>query len=137
MKKVLSLIKNHRELIVYLIVGVLTTLVNLIVYLLFTRVLLFNEYVSNLFAWVAAVLFAFVTNKFIVFKSMKKDFKTIFKEASSFIGMRIISLGLDMLCMFIVIDILLLSDLIAKLFSQIIVTLSNYIFSKLFIFKKK
>ena len=76
-------------------------------------------------------------NKFVVFQSKEKDSKTMLKEFSSFVSMRVISLGFDMLAMYIVIDLIGWSDLVAKLISQIVVTILNYIFSKLFIFKKK
>lgn len=137
MKKLFNLIRKYRELIVYLIVGVLTTLVNFAVYFVCTRSFNLSPYTSNIFAWVVAVLFAFVMNKFVVFQSKAKDTKTLLKEGISFVSMRVISLGFDMLILYVVINVINWSDLIAKLISQIVVIVLNYVFSKLFIFKNK
>lgn len=136
MKELFILLKKYEELLIYIFVGVLTTLVNMIVYYYFTRIINFSLYTSNIIAWIVAVLFAFFSNKFIVFKSIDKRFKTIFKEGISFTSMRILSLGLEMITLYILISIFSWNDMVVKLIAQIIVTVSNYIFSKLFIFKK-
>ena len=136
MKELFILLKKYEELLIYIFVGVLTTLVNMIVYYYFTRIINFSLYTSNIIAWIVAVLFAFFSNKFIVFKSIDKRFKTIFKEGISFTSMRILSLGLEMITLYILISIFSWNDMVVKLIAQIIVTISNYIFSKLFIFKK-
>ncbi len=136
MKELYIISKKYKELITYIFVGVLTTIVNLVIYYIFTRICNFSPYTSNIIAWIVAVLFAFFSNKFIVFKSIDKRFKTIFKEGISFTSMRILSLGLEMITLYILISIFSWNDMVVKLIAQIIVTVSNYIFSKLFIFKK-
>lgn len=133
----MKLLKKYKQLIVYIIVGVMTTLVNFIVYYISTRQFNLSEYTSNFIAWIVAVIFAFITNKFIVFKSKNKNIKFVLKEGISFVSMRVISLGFDMLIMYIVISVLNWNDLIGKLISQVVVVISNYIFSKLYIFKSK
>lgn len=133
----MKLLKKYEQLITYVIVGVMTTLVNFTVYYALTRQFDISKYTSNVFAWITAVIFAFITNKFIVFKSINKNIKIVLKEGITFISMRLISLGFDMLTMYIVISIIHWNDLIGKLISQVIVIISNYIFSKLYIFKSK
>ncbi len=126
-------VMKYKEIIYYLIFGGLTTLINIIVFYLFND--LFNVYylVSNVIAWVVSVLFAYITNKTVVFKSDNK----VFKESVTFFIFRVISLGIDMLFMYLLIDIISIDSLIAKIIVNVIVVILNYVFSKLFIFKKK
>ena len=78
--------------------------------------------------------FAYITNRKYVFESKNNNVK---KELSSFVGARIITLIMDMLIMYIGVTVLKGNDKILKLISQIIVIVSNYIFSKIFVFKNK
>lgn len=101
MKKVLLLYKKYEEIINYLIVGVLTTIVSLIVKwgLLFTILDASSAaqlQVSVIFSWVAAVTFAYITNKIFVFKSKSKN---IFKEIVNFFGARLLTLAMEMVIM--------------------------------------
>jgi putative flippase GtrA len=121
----------------YLIVGLLTTVVSLVVYFALTRTILdasnsFDLQVANVISWIIAVLFAYVTNRIFVFKSTNSN---ILMEFIKFIGARILSLLLDMATMFIVVSLLSFSDVIGKILSQIIVIVVNYILSKLLVFK--
>lgn len=121
----------------YLIVGLLTTVVSLVVYFALTRTILdasnsFDLQVANVISWIIAVLFAYVTNRIFVFKSTNSN---ILMEFIKFIGARILSLLLDMSTMFIVVSLLSFSDVIGKILSQIIVIVVNYILSKLLVFK--
>ena len=90
--------------------------------------------IANIISWILAVTFAYFTNRIFVFKS-KNNNKV--KEAMSFVGSRVISLLMDMATMFIIVSVLHLNDKIGKLVSQVIVTIANYLLSKLFVFKKK
>ena len=128
---------KNEEIYNYLIVGVLTTLVSLVVY--YACVLTFLNpknpielQVANILSWVVAVVFAYVTNRVFVFKSKEKN---KLKEATKFVSSRLIVL--DMLTMFIFVSLLHLNDKIGKVVSQIIVIVGNYIISKLFVFKNK
>ncbi len=139
MKKCMELYKQYKEIINYLIVGVLTTVVSLGVY--YACVLTFLDpenaiqlQVANIISWVAAVTFAYFTNRKFVFESKNPD---MLKEASAFVGARVATLLMDMLCMFIMVTCMGLSDKIAKLVVQVIVTVANYVFSKIFVFRKK
>lgn len=129
--------KKHKETILYLFFGAFTTLVNIVSYLFFTRVILFNFMVANALAWVLAVLFAYVTNKFFVFESKRIEIEFLFKEFLSFVSFRLLSGVVEMLIMYVMIDLLFVNDIIVKVFTNIVVIVLNYLFSKMIIFKEK
>ena len=131
-----KLYQKHKEIVNYLIFGALTTLVSILTYILFTKLFLINYLISNILSWIIAVLFAFITNKLFVFESKNKDKKIIFKEIINFFFFRIVSLIIEMIIMYVFVDLLTIDDLITKVIAQIIVILSNYIFSKVFVFRK-
>lgn len=121
-----------KELVLYVIFGVLTTLVNILVYFLFARGFHVHYLCSNIVAWVASVLFAYVTNRIWVFESKSSN---IIKEISLFFGGRLFSGILDTALMYLFIDLLLLSDVFSKIVVQVIVVIMNYVLSKFVIFK--
>lgn len=129
--------KKHKETILYLFFGAFTTLVNIVSYLFFTRVILFNFMVANALAWILAVLFAYVTNKFFVFESRRVELKFLFKEFLSFVSFRLLSGIIEMFIMYVMIDLLFVNDVITKVFSNTIIIILNYLFSKQLIFKKR
>ncbi len=127
------------EIVRYLIVGVLTTIISLIVYYGLVYTILNPEngielQIANVVSWVISVIFAYVTNRIFVFKS--KEEKKL-KEISKFFGSRIVTLLMDMAIMFVGVTILRGNDKIFKLVSQVVVIISNYVLSKLFVFQKK
>ena len=121
-----------RELILYILFGVLTTLVNIIVYFFFARLLSIHYLLSNVLAWFFSVLFAYITNRIWVFES-KND--NIIKECALFFGGRLFSGAVDTGLMYLFIDILSVGDIISKIVIQVIVVVLNYLLSKLVIFK--
>ena len=122
-------IKN--ELIIYIIFGALTTIVNIAVYFFFTKICGVNYIVSNIIAWFLSVLFAYITNRIWVFESHNTN---LVKESILFFGGRLFSGILDTGLMILFIDILTIGDLISKIVIQIIVVAINYIFSKWVVF---
>lgn len=132
----LSLFNKYREVILYLVFGVATTVVNYIVYFLLRDSFSISYMWSNFFAWFFSVLFAFITNKRIVFRSQTFSLGAYFKEMGLFYWYRLLSLGIDMAMMYILIDWLHSNEFIAKTITQVIVIALNYVFSKLFIFKQ-
>ena len=139
MKKIWSIYKKHEEIINYLIVGVRTTIFSLIFYFASTRTFLdpnnpFELQIANLIKWVSGVLFAYVTNRIFVFKSKNKQ---IFKEFVQFTSSRVATLFLDMFVMWLMVTKMGIWDFIAVFVSQVLVTVGNYIISKLFVFRKK
>ncbi|HBG0170317.1 TPA: GtrA family protein, partial [Clostridioides difficile] len=113
--------KKHKETILYLFFGTLTTFVNIISYLFFTRVVSLNFIIANILAWILAVLFAYFTNKFFVFESKVIEIAFLFKEFLSFVSFRLFSGITEMLIMYIMIDLLFINDIIVKVFTNIIV----------------
>ena len=126
----------NRETISYLICGVLTTLVDWLVYAWLWH--LGTDYrVSTFLSWAAAVLFAFVTNKFLVFRSLSLNPLQIGKELVSFTACRVTTGVLTMAGMILMVSGLHLPELAGKLIVSVLSLVLNYVFSKLFIFKKK
>ena len=134
MNKLIELYKKYREIITYLIVGGLTTLLYMVIYWVF-RILGVNVAISTCIAWIGGVLFAFFANKFVVFQS--KDKSNYWDEFIKFIAFRIASLLIDLAVKFIMMDLLRISEFITVLVAQIVVIVANYVFSKFFIFIKK
>ena len=128
---------KYKEVILYLFFGGCTTLVNIISFMLLFKAIGINTYVSNVIAWILSVLFAFITNKLLVFESKNKDIKNDVVELVSFVTCRVISLFFDMLIMFLMIDIINCSELLSKIVANVFVVIINYVFSKLIIFKDK
>lgn len=149
MKKIISFLKS--EIGLYLFFGILTTLVNIICYQIFGFVFGKDAYLlSNAISWVIAVAFAYITNKIWVFESKSWSVDVIKTEMPAFLSARVFSLVLEEIGLWLMIDILNLGSvsfkllsftitgsLIAKLIMQVIVVISNYIFSKFLIFKDK
>lgn len=134
MKVNLNSLKNN-EGIKYLFFGFLSFLVSMITYYL-SR-LLFDYVISNIISWVVAVIFAYVTNKIWVFESKTNSFKALLKEFAKFVVSRIFTLILETLVLYLMVDLMHINDIIVKLIAQIIVILTNYVLSKLIIFKKR
>lgn len=125
-----------KEVLWYGFFGVLTTLVNIISFYLLDKTGV-NVYLSNLIAWILSVLFAFITNKLFVFDSKSFSPTVLIKEISSFFFFRLLSLGIDMLGMYVCLSMIGLGKMLSKIIMNVIVIVANYIFSKLFIFKSK
>ena len=128
-----------KEIIMYLIFGVLTTVVSLAVYYLLIFTILNPEnaiqlQIANILSWAAGVAFAYVTNRKYVFESKEKN---KVKELGKFVTSRLATLFLDMIIMFIGVTWLKGNDKIVKLISQVLVIIGNYVFSKVIVFKKK
>ncbi len=137
MEKLKALLVKYYDILVYLVFGVLTTVVNYIVYLPCYNLLMLSSSVSNVIAWVAAVAFAYVTNKPFVFRSHDWSAKTVIPELTGFIGTRLGSGGLETLILLIFVDRLGMNGNLWKLLTSVIVVVLNYIGSKLLVFRKK
>lgn len=134
---------KFEETVNYLFFGGLAFLVNMVAYYLAARVLgVTNDKVDLVllatgFAWVVAVLFAFWTNRCFVFKSKARGIEAVSKEFFTFVGARVVTGLLEMLIMYLMVDLMNVHNFIAKIICNIIVIISNYIFSKLWVFKAK
>lgn len=134
--KCLKIYKKYEEIINYLIMGVLTTLVSIVSYFIFAKVVGINYLVSNIISWIISVAFAYITNKIFVFKNNVKEKKQVFIQIYQFVKFRLLSLVIDVLLMYLFVEIIKMDDMVAKVINQVIVIVLNYVFSKLFVFKK-
>ena len=151
MIKIKQLILKYRELIVYAVFGVLTTVVNLLVFALFSKLLGDSRYlISNILAWFAAVSFSYVTNKVWVFESKSWRPGILLKEIPSFFAARVLTLGIEEAGLYFFVDLLSFNEislgifsfeiggeLIAKACVAVVVVIVNYVFSKLVVFSKQ
>ena len=136
MEKLKTLLARYRDVIVYLVFGVLTTVVNYIIYLPCYNVLGLSGSASNAIAWVGAVAFAYLTNKPFVFQSHDWSAKTIIPELTKFVGCRVGSGVLETAIIFVTVDWLGWNGNVMKLLTSVLVVVLNYIGSKLLVFKK-
>ena len=131
----MKLYNKYREIIDYIIFGGLTTIVNIVAFFIFDTLLGWPYLIANAIAIVVSILFAYVTNKLFVFKTGDMTASENIVEFLKFIGFRLISGLADMAAMWMLVDLISIDTNIAKLLTQFIVVVLNYVFSKLFIFK--
>ena len=137
METIRRLLRKYKEPILYVFFGGLTTLLNMAVYFVCTKALKMGLEISDILAWIAGVLFAYVTNKLFVFESRNRRGRQLWLEFGEFVGARVLSLVVDVLFLEITVKGLGWWDVPMKILANIIVIIMNYVFSKLFIFKKK
>lgn len=127
----------NRETVSYVVFGVLTTVVNIVVYLIFFNTLGVHNLISNAIAWVAAVLFAYVVNKLFVFRSHTISAREALREFYLFIAARLFSFGVDELGMLLLVNVAHAGGFVSKVIVNVIVMIMNYFFSKWIIFRQK
>ncbi len=132
----MNLFRKYRSLIFYAVFGVFTTLVNMGSYWLCFNALGMPNVPSTIVAWLLAVSFAFITNKLWVFDSKSFDAKTLKHEIPTFFGARIATGLLDVLIMYLAVDVMHWNGMVWKMISNVIVIVLNYIASKLVIFRE-
>lgn len=137
MNKIFELVKKHRSVILYLIFGGLTTLINIASYSLFYYVAEFSNSISNVYAWVISVIFAYITNKLFVFENQSFALPKLLIEIGAFFSCRLLTGVLDLIIMFLFVDLLALHALTMKVVSNVIVIVLNYVASKFIIFRKE
>lgn len=125
---------NFRQLILYGIFGVITTLINIVAYWAVSRLFGLSVVTSTVIAWLVAVFFAYWSNRKFVFESKNTSIVAIFFEAVYFFGARIATGVFDVAFMYVFADVLRLNDVVIKVVSNFIVVILNYVASK-FIFK--
>ena len=136
MNKLKALIIKYRSILIYLILGGLTTAVNYAVYVPLYNICGFSATFSNVIAWVAAVVFAFFTNKPLAFESKDWTFAVVAKEFLSFVLCRAASGAMETGLIFLLVDYLHYNGNVMKLLVSILVIIINYFGSKFFVFKK-
>ena len=135
LEQVLS--KKLLEVVSYLFFGGLTTVVNIIVHFIFLDFFGVHYLVATVISWIAAVLFAIVTNKRWVFHSKTTSQQALIREFLTFVFYRLLSLVMDMGAMFVLVEVLKTGDVAAKIVTQVLVVVVNYLFSKFLIFGRK
>ncbi|WP_057787938.1 GtrA family protein [Weissella minor] len=133
----MNLIKKYQDILLYLVFGVLTTLVNLVTFYVLITFTGLNVQIANVIAWIASVLFAYVTNRTWVFHSTAHTPKEIGKEAFTFTSARFTTLLVDMAIVWFGVQLLQQDPFIWKLIDNVIVVILNYILSKVMVFKDK
>lgn len=134
MSKICDALKKHKQIIVYLIFGALTTAVNIVAYWLFAHPLSLDTVVSTILAWLVSVIFAFVTNKLFVFESKARAH--LVYEIITFFASRLLTGALDTAIMLVFVDLLHANDIIVKILSNIVVIILNFVLSKIIVFKR-
>lgn len=135
-EKIKSLIARYWEILSYLVFGVMTTVVNYLIYLPLYNLLGMSASLSNAIAWVAAVAFSYLTNKPFVFRSHDWSMKTVVPELTKFVTCRIGSGLSETLILLVTVDILGWNGNIWKLVTSVLVVVLNYVGSKFLVFKK-
>lgn len=128
---------KYKEQLLYILFGVITTVINFIVFLLFTKIIPLDELIANVIAWIFAVLFAYITNRIWVFSEKARTTVTIIREITSFYLGRVFTLLLEEVILLIFVKLLCWNAFAVKLVAQILVIVANYVISKWFVFRKK
>ena len=134
MKKIFELYRKHKEIFWYLVVGGLTTLVSYGTFALFVSLFNMNATLSEALSWACAVLFAYPTNKLLVFENHSKN---ILKEFCSFVLSRVATGVFGVLFILLFVDTLGGNEYLMKAISSVVILVLNYVFSKLITFRKK
>lgn len=137
MDKLKSLYAKHRDAVLYIIFGVCSTVVNIVVYYICAHPMGLSTTLSAVIAWVFSVVFAYVTNKIFVFRSKTGSLSALFKEITNFVAARLATGAMDLVIMFVFVDMMHVNDMLVKIASNVLVVILNYILSKLFVFKNK
>ena len=136
-KKLWNWAKKHEEILLYLIFGFLTTVVNYLVFLPLYNATTLLASLANVIAWCAAVVFAYLTNKPFVFKSYDWSIKSVLPESIKFVTARIASLLIETAIIYITVDLLTWNGNYMKIITSVLVVIINYIASKLIVFRKR
>lgn len=136
--KIKNLYQKYEEIIKYVLVGGMTTVVSIVCFYASVWTFLDGNHplqlqIANIISWIGGVAFAYVTNRTFVFKSENSN---IVKEIFSFTGGRVLTLFLDMGLMFLLVTVLGGDYNFSKLVSTVLVMVGNYLISKLLVFKK-
>ena len=137
METIRTLVRKYWGILSYLFFGVLTTVVNFLVYYPLTNILGVNATLSNIIAWAVSVAFAFLTNKPFVFKSYDWSASVVMPELAKFVGTRVGSGFIETALIFIFVDLLKWDGNVLKIAVSVLVVIINYVGSKLLVFRNK
>ena len=137
MDLMIKIYRKNKEAVDYLFWGGATFVLGTVLFYLFVYPMGLYEQIANVWSWVICVIFAYLTNRSFVFKSKVKGLKNIFLEFKDFVAARVLTLVMENAILFVMIDMMNIHSMIAKMVGQVVVIVSNYFLSKLWIFKKK
>ncbi|WP_101773255.1 GtrA family protein [Peptostreptococcus faecalis] len=135
-ESILEIYTKYKEIINYIIFGGMTTVVNFVVYFVCIGVFGLHYVTGNVIAWFLSVVFAYVTNRLFVFEKVNSSLFGIIREIILFFGSRLLSGAVETLSLILMVEKIGMSDKISKFIVAIVVVILNYVFSKLFVFKK-
>ena len=128
--------RKYQEGIDYLFWGGVAFVLSMVLFYIFANMMMIEEQLANIITWIICVIFTYFTNRIFVFKSKSTGLMAIIKEFTEFTTARLATLILENIVLFICIDLLMWHNMLAKLIGQFLVIVSNYVLSKLWIFKK-
>ena len=137
MKFIINFWKKHEEGMNYLFWGGVAFVLSMVLFHIFANMMEIYEQIANILSWIICVIFTYLTNKFFVFKSKVIGLKNMGREFRDFVTARILTLVLENAVLFLMIDMMGIHNMISKLVGQFLVIVSNYVLSKLWIFKAK
>lgn len=136
LQRITCLIGKYKSVLSYLVFGILTTAVNYAVYFPLYNICGYTAVVSNAFSWLIAVIFAFLTNKYFVFKNTDWSGKNVFKELLAFVFCRAGSGLLETVVLYIFVDLLMFNGNAIKVILSVLIIILNYFSSKKIVFRK-
>lgn len=137
MEKLMKIYRKNEEAVSYLFWGGVAFVLGTGLFYVFANVMGLYEQIANILSWVICVIFVYFTNRTFVFKSKVKGLKNRLKEFKDFVTARVLTLVMENVILFVMIDLLSINNMISKLVGQFVVIVSNYFLSKLWIFKNK
>lgn len=132
-----TLYEKHGDILRYLIIGGLTTAIDYGAYALLTEALGVHIQVAGVIAWILAVSFAFVGNKWIVFQTRAEGSRALLREVAAFTASRLVTLGFQALFLYVAVDVLSWNNLISKAVCNVLVVVLNYVLGRLVVFRRK
>lgn len=136
-RKLETLYRKNKEILLYLFLGGITTIISIISYAVCNITFGINELIANIISWMLAVLFAFFTNRKWVFEATVHTVKELVRQMLYFFGGRLATLLVEEVILFIFITWLGLDSMLIKVIAQVVVIMLNYIISKFWVFKKE
>lgn len=137
LKRFYPLYKQYKEILLYLFFGGLTFIVSISSYVLFEKGMHFDPLLANVFSWILAVAFAYITNRVWVFKNVANSFSGAVREVAAFFGGRVATLVIEEILLLVGISVLHLDSILVKVIAQIVVIVLNYFISKIIVFNAK
>lgn len=133
---IIKIYRKYKEAVDYLFWGGVAFVLSMVLFYLFANVMDIYEQIANILSWIVCVIFTYFTNRSFVFCSKVKGIKNIFKEFKDFVTARVLTLVMENVILFVMIDLLTINNMVSKFVGQFVVIVSNYFLSKLWIFKK-